>query len=383
MLRLSVSLFALVVAALASPALAQQAFDDDGARQMLGRLNALRAESGVAPLRPQDGLVQAARLHCTDMAQRGELGHVSPNTGTPADRARNEGVAAETIAENVALHETAAAAFEALVQSPAHRANMLSDAVTHIGIAALQTTSGVYVTQIFARIAEAEAPPVAVAPPPPPVAVERVEEPAVVEAPAAQAPVRVEIAPDPSGGPAAVQIEAVPTPAAPPAAAPPMIPGAVPNAPDATFTVQAGSNGTIVHQRTADGMRIVGYWIYSQGRWWWYPMIPGADPYQPLQLQVEHGVTGPPRGFPAHPFGPPAQAVQPRAWAAPAVPPVVPGGATVTIRPGVRVYSVPPPPMVGRPTRAYYRQQRAWRRAYHRWLRAEQRRQRALRRRAW
>lgn len=356
---LRTSVAALLGVLLVPGLVAAQSFDAAGEQQMLARINAMRAAQNLPALTRHDALDAASRAHSADMAAQQTLTHVSDTSGTPADRVRAAGITASTVAENVALHRTTMEAHEALIGSDAHRANMLSPDATHVGLAALPTERGIYVTQLFARIAAA-AP---AAPPPPVAAIPVPPPPSAVDVPTGPPPGT----PPPPAAPELV--EAVPSPAAPPAG---------------SLQEQPGSNGTVVVHRDDQG-RVLAYWVYGSGRWWYYPFPPGAQPGQ--QLRVDPSVEGPPPGFPAHPGGPVVQAPPPSYPPAQPLPP--PGGRTITIAPfagsvtmspgpGTTFYAVPPPPMVGTPTRAWRRQHSAWLRAYRRWQ-AEQAR---LRRRA-
>lgn len=380
-----------------------QDFDFAGEQQMLGHINAMRSAQGLSPLSRDDGLDEAARVHSNEMAATGELTHVSETTGTPADRVRAAGVSASLIAENVALHRSASDAHEALVASDAHRANMLNPNVTHVGLAALRTERGVYVTQLFAALAAEEAE--LEAPSPPVEAPELIEpeeiepeliEPEVIEsAPEEQslfeppadssvAPPEAEcITPVPGvrlcgrlpamSAPSARPVAPAPAPSAPA----PTVEERAPVAPPPNLHVQPGTNGTVVIQRSPDNSRVEGYWVYS-GRWWFYPMPPSVQPGQRLHPDLR--VSGPPPGFPEHPFGaPPAARPQAYRIAPPApiaVPVQPPPPSEIRIAPGTVFYTVPPPPMVGAPDRAWRRAHRQWTRAYRRWLREQARIQR-------
>ena len=368
---------ALTFVVLALPGLAAaQDFDAAGEQSMLARTNAMRAAQGLAPLVRHPGLDAAARAHCTDMAAQQTLTHVSPSSGTPADRVRSAGVTAASVAENVALHRTTDEAHQALLGSEAHRANMMAPATTHAGLAALRTDGGVYVTQVFATIGAPQ-------PVPEP---EPAPEPEVEEiAPALPAP-SIELAPAPAEQAGRVEQAPVEAPA-PPEAAPSA------GRPEGPTAISPNSNGLVVLQYTPDRGRVQGYWVYGSGRWWYYPMPPGAQPGQ--HLQPDRSVQGPPAGFPVHP-GARAQAAPPqgphayRVAPAPryASPPPPRSGATITIAPGTLApgtlapgtlapgafFSTPPPPMVGRPTRAWRRAHRRWLRQYRRWQRQHRRR---------
>jgi cysteine-rich secretory family protein len=372
MQRTTASAIVLVSLLASGVAAAQGEFDSSGEQQMLARINAMRAERQLAPLQRHDGLDAAARAHATDMAAQQQLTHVSPTSGTPADRVRSAGVSVTTVAQNVALHRTADQAQEALGASEAHRANMMNGSMTHVGLAALRTEQGVYVTQVFAVMA----------PPPPPA-------PAPVEAapPAAEperddcispipgvsfcgplpAPLLQEVQPPPP--PIALpvpRIEQAPLPAPVPLPAPQASP-----LPAGPLTAQPGTNGTVLVQRTPDGIRVTGYWVYASNRWWWYPMPAGARPGQ--RLTPDLSVNRPPPGVSPHLFGAP-RAVAPQR----VMPPPQPRAqllmqpqprAQVIIQPqNGAFYAVPPPPMVGQPDRRYHRAHARWLRQYRRWL---------------
>jgi hypothetical protein len=149
--------FVLLALCITTAAYAQD-YDAAGEQAMLDRINAVRAESNLAPLQRMPGLDAVARAHSAEMASRRQLEHVSPQSGTPQDRVLHAGIEASTIAENVALHQDSAHAMEALLQSPGHRANILNADVTHIGIGSLRTAQGVYVTQVFAELDQEQAP---------------------------------------------------------------------------------------------------------------------------------------------------------------------------------------------------------------------------------
>ena len=124
-----IALFSLT-ALLSAPALAQPrrqaavSFDDAGEAAMIARINQMRAEEDLPPLQRHPGLDEAARAHSRDMARHQELVHVSERTGTPAARVQSTGVTASRIGENIAKHATTSGAFEAILNSPAHRAQL-------------------------------------------------------------------------------------------------------------------------------------------------------------------------------------------------------------------------------------------------------------------
>lgn len=115
-------------------------------------LNADRARAGLPPLAWNAELAEVARGHSADMAAHGFFGHVSPTTGSAADRARRAGIDAMLILENVARAFTPGEAERGLMNSPGHRANILSREATEVGVGVvLDPSHELLVTQMFDR----------------------------------------------------------------------------------------------------------------------------------------------------------------------------------------------------------------------------------------
>jgi uncharacterized protein YkwD len=125
-------------------------FDVDAERQLLEMANADRAHAGLAPLKMDDGLVRAARVHATKMAAQQQLSHQFSGEPSLTDRIS----AASTLhldraGENVAMAGSADQAHEALMASPPHRDNLLSPKFNVAGIGAVRTGGRLYVAQDF------------------------------------------------------------------------------------------------------------------------------------------------------------------------------------------------------------------------------------------
>lgn len=103
-------------------------------QRMLELVNQARAAQGLPPLAVDMRLVETARLKSRDMVEKGYFGHVSPTYGTVADMWRRAGIAFAAGGENIAGAPTVEMAFQNLMNSPGHRANILNPAYTHIGI---------------------------------------------------------------------------------------------------------------------------------------------------------------------------------------------------------------------------------------------------------
>lgn len=293
------SLFAVVLALVPAALFAQApAVDGDGEAAMLVRINALRAEAGAPPLQRHEGLDEAARTHSLDMASHEQLVHVSPRTGDPNARARDAGVSALRIAQNIARHATTAGALASIVASAPHRAQLLDPSFTHVGLASVASPEGMYVTQVLANLA----PPPAELPPP-----------AVSEVPA-PAPQVAEVELRPSAPPA---------PAAPVA---PAAPQTAPDAPEATAPPAAEAPAQAPMMRVpSTHRRVAGYWIQHGGRWWYFPVPATAQPGQLLQpdLNVQGPPPGyrPPRNAPTRGPAPPPPVAYPAQQTAPRVAP--------------------------------------------------------------
>lgn len=105
------------------------------ATEILARLNAERGAAGLPGLRENPTLSAAAQAHACDMAIRGYFNHQSPEGTMPWDRADAAGYRSCGAAENIAWGNfDAAAVMDGWMKSPGHRANILLDFVTEVGI---------------------------------------------------------------------------------------------------------------------------------------------------------------------------------------------------------------------------------------------------------
>jgi uncharacterized YkwD family protein len=103
-------------------------------QQMLSLVNKARQAAGLSPLAVDPALANTARLKSKDMVQNNYFSHQSPTYGSPFDMMKQFGISYRTAGENIACNQSVQAAHEALMNSPGHRANILSKDYTHIGI---------------------------------------------------------------------------------------------------------------------------------------------------------------------------------------------------------------------------------------------------------
>lgn len=112
--------------------------------------NAKRVAAGCAPVRTDERLRSAARGHSEDMAARQYFAHSSPDGQTPWDRAVAAGYdapSAENIAQGFPDPQTVV---EAWMDSPGHRANILSCESRATGVGVEVDGAGApYWTQMF------------------------------------------------------------------------------------------------------------------------------------------------------------------------------------------------------------------------------------------
>ncbi|MBT8493081.1 MAG: CAP domain-containing protein, partial [Deltaproteobacteria bacterium] len=108
--------------------------EEQGAQRMLRLLNIDRKKHGLAPLGLDARLSQVARKHSLEMKVTGRVAHVSPVTGSAADRVDKAGIRTSVVLENVARAYGIAQAQAGLMNSPGHRSNILAREASHVGI---------------------------------------------------------------------------------------------------------------------------------------------------------------------------------------------------------------------------------------------------------
>lgn len=125
-------------------------------RRMVDLVSDERRKAGLKPLSIDSRLGAIARSHSREMRSEGRIFHDSPTTGGPGDRLRAANYAFRVVLENVAMDTVLEEAHSGLMQSPGHRANILSNEATHIGIGIVeQSRDGnrpfLFITQLFAN----------------------------------------------------------------------------------------------------------------------------------------------------------------------------------------------------------------------------------------
>lgn len=120
------------------------------ATQMLGLVNAERAQQGLKPLQADPELARVAEAHGRDMFARAYFSHYTPEGKDLGDRIRAAKLGYFTAGENLALAPTLASAHQGLMRSPGHRANILRPQFGRLGVSVLDGgVHGLLVTQNF------------------------------------------------------------------------------------------------------------------------------------------------------------------------------------------------------------------------------------------
>jgi uncharacterized protein YkwD len=129
----------------------------DAEKRLLALVNRDRQAANLPPVTWDDRVAEVARNHSAEMRQTKIVAHISATTGSAADRVRAAKLKTAVVLENVARAYGLGEAHTGLMNSPGHRANILSHAATHIGIGVVfgEEVSGrreIFITQVFTRV---------------------------------------------------------------------------------------------------------------------------------------------------------------------------------------------------------------------------------------
>jgi uncharacterized YkwD family protein/spore coat assembly protein SafA len=119
--------------------------------QVVQLTNQERAKNGLKALTQDWELSRVARYKSIDMRDKNYFSHDSPTYGSPFTMMKNFGISYRSAGENIAAGQTTAQeVVRAWMNSPGHRANILSGNYTHIGVGYAQGGSQRhYWTQMF------------------------------------------------------------------------------------------------------------------------------------------------------------------------------------------------------------------------------------------
>ena len=117
-------------------------------KKVVELVNIERAANGLSALNLNSGLSDVARAKSQDMCDNKYFSHTSPTYGSPFDMMKSFGISYRTAGENIAMgYRTPEAVVDGWMNSPGHRANILNNSFTQIGVG--YVASGNYWTQMF------------------------------------------------------------------------------------------------------------------------------------------------------------------------------------------------------------------------------------------
>lgn len=116
--------------------------------QVLSLVNQERSKAGLKPLQMDWELQRVARTKSQDMKNKNYFSHTSPTYGSPFDMMKQFGISYRSAGENIAQGQrTPQEVMNSWMNSSGHRANILSNSFTHIGVG--YEANGNYWTQMF------------------------------------------------------------------------------------------------------------------------------------------------------------------------------------------------------------------------------------------
>lgn len=121
--------------------------------KMIQLVNQERAKAGLKALKYNGSLRAGALKHSQDMSAHNYFDHTSPIYGSFVTRLKAAGIKYVSAGENIALFGSIQKAHTALMNSPGHRANILSKKYSRIGIGIVYNGAKhmYYITQWFAN----------------------------------------------------------------------------------------------------------------------------------------------------------------------------------------------------------------------------------------
>lgn len=116
--------------------------DIQAEEQMLTMVNEERGKVGLPGLVSNIPLQQVGLAHARDMLTRGYFSHYTPEGLSPFDRMDKAGIQYTAAGENLAFSPNVSLAMQGLMNSPGHRANILSKDFGKVGIGVID--AGIY-----------------------------------------------------------------------------------------------------------------------------------------------------------------------------------------------------------------------------------------------
>jgi uncharacterized protein YkwD len=124
---------------------------DSASREFFDLTNQVRQQEGLNPLIMDSELMKAAAIRAKELDSLFE--HTRPDGTSWSTAVSNDAKTRLFVsAENIAGYSGPASAINALMNSPGHRANILGQSYTHMGVAEALVDGVPYHVQIFAII---------------------------------------------------------------------------------------------------------------------------------------------------------------------------------------------------------------------------------------
>ncbi len=119
--------------------------------EVLEIVNKERKANGLKPLTLNKELSNVATVKSQDMINKGYFDHTSPTYGSPFDMMKSFGISYKAAGENIAKgQKTPSEVMNSWMNSPGHRANILSPNFTELGVGVAKDSKGtIYWTQMF------------------------------------------------------------------------------------------------------------------------------------------------------------------------------------------------------------------------------------------
>lgn len=112
------------------------------ALRILSLVNDIRSRENLPPLSMNDSLNEAAQLRAMELQQ--SLSHIRPDGRRFSTVLTSLGITFQTAGENIACgHTSPEEVVEAWMASPGHKANLLNESYTTIGICHYKSESGI------------------------------------------------------------------------------------------------------------------------------------------------------------------------------------------------------------------------------------------------
>jgi len=120
-------------------------------KRIVELINAERRLRGLKELVYSKEVSKVSRSHSENMAKNRFFSHFSPFTGSPSDRMKNAGIEFSKVSENIAMGDNADEIHALLMDSPAHKCNVLDPEMEKVGVGAYFHEDKWWVTENFIK----------------------------------------------------------------------------------------------------------------------------------------------------------------------------------------------------------------------------------------